>query len=73
MGLNEFDGLKGGLGLSVWLLEDGTSETLDQLTSHVPRGPRTSLNWRSTINSPSVPSEATKGSCRPIKFSSFPR
>ena len=73
LGLREFVGLEGGLGLWGWLIEDATSETLDQLTSHVPRGPRTSLIWRSTSNSPSVPSEATIGSCRPIKFFSFPR
>ena len=59
-------------GLGGWLREEATSETLDQLTSHVPKGPRTNLSWRSTSNSPSVPSEETIGSCSPIKSFSFP-
>ena len=41
-------------GLGGWLREESTSVTLDQLISHVPRGPRTSLRWRSTSNSPSA-------------------
>ena len=54
LGLREFVGLEGGLGLWGWLREESTSVTLDQLISHVPRGPRTSLRWRSTSNSPSA-------------------
>ena len=30
-------------GLGGWISEESTSVTLDQLISHVPRGPRTSL------------------------------
>ena len=73
LGLRVFVGLEGILGLMGWLLEEPTSETLDQLTSHLPLGPRNSLSWRSTTNTPSVPSEAAIGSCRPITSFSFPR
>ena len=73
LGLRVFVGLEGILGLRGWLLEEPTSDTLDQLTSHLPLGPRNSLSWRSTTNSPSVPSEAAIGSCRPITSFSFPR
>ena len=73
VGLRVFAGLAGILGLRGWLQEEPTSETLDQLTSHLPLGPRNSLSWRSTTNSPSVPSEAAIGSYRPITSFSFPR
>ena len=73
LGLRVSTGLAGKLGLSGWLPEEPTSEALDQLTSHLPLGPRNSLNWRSTANTPSVPSEAAKESFRPVTSFSFPR
>ena len=68
-----WSGLAGIMGLWGRLLEEPTSKTLDQLTSHLPLGPRNSLSWRSTTKSPSVPSEAAIGSFRPITSFSFPR
>ena len=73
LGLRVIAGLVGKLGLRGWLLEELTSEALDQLTSHLPLGPRNSLNWRSTAITPSVPSEAAIGSFSPVTSFSFPR
>ena len=73
LGLRVIVGLAGILGLRGWLLEEPTSEALDQLTSHLPLSPRNSLNWRSTANTPSVPSEAAIGSFSPVTSFSFPR
>ena len=39
LGLKELEGF----GLEGWISEESTSVTLDQLISHVPRGPRTNL------------------------------
>ena len=43
LGLRVIAGLAGILGLRGWLLEEPTSVALDQLTSHLPLGPRNSL------------------------------
>ena len=43
LGLRVIAGLGGKLGLRGWLLEELTLEALDQLTSHLPLGPRNSL------------------------------
>ena len=39
LGLKESEGF----GLEVWISEESTSVTLDQLISHIPRGPQTNL------------------------------
>ena len=62
-------GLKESMGFGL----EGTSVTLDQLTSHAPRGPRTNLIQRSKWTSPSIPSEQTGESSAPIRVFSIPR